>query len=150
MFMLCKKKKYIVMLQPLLVFPESLNLNIPSTAAYTKQKISSYLSLLLLKLKMSKLEAENQFDEDKNYASLGCTSKTHRIVLLTKLVRLPITRLSVRAVSFLALHETPTGYFFGACLASKLCIRIIMQAHSTFRKPANRYHTHLKKVCAKH
>ena len=143
---------YIVILQLLLVFPKSLNLNIPSTAACTKKTISSCLSLLLLKLKMPELELENQCDEDRDYSSLRSTSETRRIVLLTKLVRLPITRLSVRAVSFLALHETPAGYFFGTCLASKLCIRTIMQAHSTLRKPANTHHTHskTKKVYVKH
>ena len=135
---------YIVILQLLLVFPKSLNLNILSTAACTKKTISSCLSLLLLKLKMPELELENQCDEDRDYSSLRSTSETRRIVLLTKLVRLPITRLSVRAVSFLALHETPAGYFFGTCLASKLCIRTIMQAHSTLRKPANTHHTHSK------
>lgn len=65
------------------------------------------------------------------------TVETHSIMLLTKLVRLASTRLLVRAVSSLGLHETPAACFLGACPASKLCIRITIQANTTFRKPAN-------------
>lgn len=74
-----------------------------------------------------------QCDEDSGCD--GLSSVKIQYCVLTKAVKLSSTRRLLRAVSSFGLHGAPC--FFGAGPASKLCIRITTQAHTTFRKPAN-------------
>lgn len=62
--------------------------------------------------------------------------------LLTKHLKLSLTKLSVRAVRCLGLHDAPAACFFGASCASKPCIRIAIQIQASFRKPVNQVYNH--------